>query len=328
MLTKRENALETIKGGKPDRFVNQYEYLNIVFPACVTMGSMPMGPGNSGKDFWGVSWNWPEGQIGPFPLHDDEHKVIKDVTEWRKYVKRPAVPDDNKIWTPGIEYAKQIDRNEEFAAVWVVPGLFEMTHNLMGMEDALMGLYEEPEAMVELIDCITDFELEYASVLLDKIKPDALFHHDDWGSQINSFISPDMFEEFYLPPYKKIYKFFKDNGIEVIVHHSDSYAANLVPFMIDMGIDVWQGVMNTNDIPSLTKEYGEKLTFMGGLHNGEIDNADWKPEICARHVETACTTNGKDFFMPCLTQGGPASTFPGVYDEVSRQIDIMSEKMF
>ena len=25
MLTKRQNLLETIRGGKPDRFVNQYE---------------------------------------------------------------------------------------------------------------------------------------------------------------------------------------------------------------------------------------------------------------------------------------------------------------
>ena len=30
MLTKRQNFLETIRGGSPDRYVNQYEYLNIV----------------------------------------------------------------------------------------------------------------------------------------------------------------------------------------------------------------------------------------------------------------------------------------------------------
>ena len=30
MLTKRENLLETIKGGNPDRFVNQYEFMDII----------------------------------------------------------------------------------------------------------------------------------------------------------------------------------------------------------------------------------------------------------------------------------------------------------
>jgi hypothetical protein len=37
-----------------------------------------------------------------------------------------------------------------------------MTHHLMSMEDALMALYEEPEAMKELIDYVVDYELAYA----------------------------------------------------------------------------------------------------------------------------------------------------------------------
>jgi hypothetical protein len=44
----------------------------------------------------------------------------------------------------------------------------------MGMEDALMALYEEPEAMHELIDYITARELEKAQIIIDKIHPDAL----------------------------------------------------------------------------------------------------------------------------------------------------------
>ena len=54
-----------------------------------------------------------------------------------------------------------------------------------------------------------------------------------------------MFEEFLLPAYKDIYGCYKENGVELIVHHSDSYAATLVPYMIEMGIDIWQGVMTT-----------------------------------------------------------------------------------
>ena len=30
MLTKRQNLLETIRGGKPDRYVNQYEALAMI----------------------------------------------------------------------------------------------------------------------------------------------------------------------------------------------------------------------------------------------------------------------------------------------------------
>jgi hypothetical protein len=31
MLTIRQNFLETIKGGNPDRFVDQYEYVELLF---------------------------------------------------------------------------------------------------------------------------------------------------------------------------------------------------------------------------------------------------------------------------------------------------------
>ncbi|UWG98705.1 uroporphyrinogen decarboxylase [Dehalobacter sp. DCM] len=328
MLTKRQNLLETIRGGSPDRFVKQYEFLHLIYEASVMMKGMPAPGGGYGKDPWGVTWSWPEGQLGGFPVHDDEHKVLKDITEWKNQVNAPVIPTEDEVWAPAVAHANQVDRNEEFVTAFIAPGIFEMTHHLMGVEDALMALYEEPEAMRELIEYLTEYELAYAKIIIDKIHPDALFHHDDWGSQKNSFISPEMFQEFFVPAYKKIYGFYKANGVELIVHHSDSFAANLVPAMIEVGIDIWQGVMNTNNIPELVKQYGGKLTFMGALHSGEIDFPEWKPEICAEHVEKACRTIGKNFFIPCLTQGGPASSFPGVYDEVNKLIDKMSKEMF
>ena len=53
----------------------------------------------------------------------------------------------------------------------------------------MMDFYEEPEAMHELVDYITDWELAYAAEICKYLKPDAIFHHDDWGSQQSSFLS-------------------------------------------------------------------------------------------------------------------------------------------
>ncbi|MDW7674663.1 MAG: uroporphyrinogen decarboxylase family protein [Bacillota bacterium] len=326
MLTKRQNLLETIKGGNPDRFVKQYEFLHIIMEAMVA-SAIP-APGQTLKDGWGITWTWPEGQVAHFPVHDEEHKALKDITQWRKYVKAPVIPTADEVWAPAIAHANAVDRNEEFVTAWIAPGVFEMTHHLMGIEDALMALYEEPDAMHELIDYITEFELEYAKVLIEKIRPDALFHHDDWGSQKNSFMSPKMFEEFFLPAYKKIYDFYRANGVELIVHHSDSYAANLVPHMIEMGVDIWQGVMTTNNTPELIKEYGGKISFMGHIDSGIVDFPAWTPEICAEAVEKACKDCGKLYFIPCQTMGGPWSLFPGVYDKLNEEIDRMSSEMF
>ena len=328
MLTIRQNLLETIKGGNPDRFVKQYEFMQIIYEALFPMHGIAMQPGTRSKDGWGVSWEFPEGQTGPFPNHDDDHKVVTDITKWKEVVKSPPIPEDDESWAPALAHAKSVDRNEFFVTVWFAPGLFERVHHLMGMEDALLAFYEEPEEMQAFIDYVTQYELEFARVVTEKIQPDALFHHDDWGSNINSFLSPDMFNEFIVPSYKKIYDFYKANGVEIIVHHSDSYAANLVPHMIDMGIDIWQGPVPNNDIAALMKTYGDKISFMGGIDSAVIDLPDWKPETITKEVERACKEYGRGAYIPCHTMGGPDSSHPGVYAQVNKEIDRLTKEMF
>ena len=325
MLTKRQNLMETIKGGNPDRFVNQYEFMEIILEA--PLRKRPQR-GEIITNEWGITYSWPEDQLGAFPVHDNDHIVLTDITKWEEQVKAPSVIFPEERWEAAIKHAESVDRKDQFVTVFFASGTFEMTHMLMGMENAMMSLYEEPEAMKDLINYLTDYEIEYAKQAVKYLKPDALFHHDDWGSQISSFMSPDMFEEFYVPPYKRAYQFWRDNGVELIVHHSDSYAANLVPHMIDMDIDIWQGVMTTNNTPELVKEYGGKISFMGELDSGPLDLPDWDAKVIAEHVEKACTTCGKKYFIPCLTQGLGFSSFPGVYDAATAAINEMSKKMF
>jgi uroporphyrinogen-III decarboxylase len=210
----------------------------------------------------------------------------------------------------------------------VAPGVFENCHHMMGIDDCLLNLAEEPDLMKELIKVVTDYELSYAEQVCKYLKPDAVFHHDDWGSHRSSFMSPAMFDDFFLEPYKQIYGYYKSHGVELIVHHSDSYAANLAPEMIEMGIDVFQGCVTTNNVPELVKKYGGKISFMGDLNNGVLDKADWTRELVRSEVERACRSNGKLYYIPCLTMGGPGSTFPGVYEAVTEEINRMSKEMF
>ena len=330
MLTKRQNMIETMKvDGHPDRFVNGYEALGLVMGSPFGKRNPNPKPGELNVvNAWGITKSWPKGTPGAFPVHTPEKIVIKDIDEWQKYVKVPRVKYDAEEWEPFIEMAEKVDRNEQFVCAYFAPGVFEQCHYLMEIQNCLMAFYESPDEMHELIDCITQFELDYAAEVCKYMKPEGLFHHDDWGSQISTFLSPDMFREFIKPAYMKIYHYYKDHGVQLIVHHSDSYAATLVPDMIDMGIDVWQGVMRTNDIPSLIKQYGGKITFMGGIDSATVDYEGWTEEEVAKQVRAACESCGTKFFIPCTSQGLPISTYPGVYEAVSREVDKMSREMF
>lgn len=330
MLTPRENLLETIRGGNPDRFVKQYEFMAMPYSDPYTMTNpVPFFPGDEDKtDMWGVTWSWPANVPGMFPVHLPGKKVIPDIEEWEGGLKVPPLDFPDELWEEARKDYAQFDRKQQFVGPIMFPGLFEQTHCLMGMDDALLGFYSEPEKMHEIIEAVTEWEMAYVRQLAQNLHPDAVLHHDDWGSSLNTFMSVDMFREFYLEPYKRLYKCYKDNGFQLIVHHSDTFAATYVPMMIEMGIDIWQGGTVKNDIPALIQQYGGQISFMTGIEATDVEKEDWTREDVEKAVRKSCTACGKHYFIPCQTAGGPASVYEGVYDAIDEAIDGMSKEMF
>ena len=121
---------------------------------------------------------------------------------------------------------------------------------------------------------------------------------------------------------------FRSHGVELIVHHADSYAATLVPYMIEMGIDIWQGCMESNNVPELIKKYGGQISFMGDIDNKSMDFEGWTREDCAKAARKAVEECGTKYFIPCITQGGPGSTYPGAYAVLAEEIDKLSVEKF
>ncbi len=314
MLSIRENLLETIRGGHPDRFVKQFEYQNWIGDPMMGIYMGKMQKGGQWKTGWGVTMIMPEQGPGAFPLCDNMHKVIKDVAHWRDYVEAPDIVLGDTAWEEYIAKAERVDRHEQFVTATVFNGIFEKAHFMLGLEDTMIAMYEEPEAMKELFQYLADWEILIAEEYAKYVKPDCLFHHDDWGTQKSLFMSKDMFDEFLLEPYKRVYNTWKARGVEIIVHHSDSYIGELIPSMIEMGVDIHQGILDTNNIPMLIQKYGSKISFMGGLNNGKYDKENWrKEEIRAGLSELLEQTCGMNHLIPALTMGEPGSIFKDVY---------------
>lgn len=329
MLTKKQNFLETIRGGNPDRFVKQFEAFALARGEDPVSKRFPRpAKGTQVVDAWGVTVQFAEHTPGPFPVHDQEHKVVRDITRWKEVVKAPSIDYPDGEWEAARTFGASINREEQYVTIFWAPGVFEQLHYLMGIDDCLMNFYLHPDEMKELIEYITDYELQYGELLIKNYQADAVFHHDDWGTHISSFMSPEMFREFLFPAYKKIYGHYRELGVEIIVHHSDSYAANLVPMMIELGIDVFQGCTTTNNVPELVKKFGGQISFMGDLNSGVLDVPDWTPELIKSEVRRACESNGKYYYIPCLTSGGTTSIYPEVYEVVNDTIDQISREMF
>ena len=329
MLTERQLVEEVINRGNPDRFANQYDFITpmVRTPILKHRNQATRGEINKIND-WGCTVSWPEDQPGAHPNHRPDLIVMPDIEEWRETVKAPKNDYGSEEWEEFIKAAEEIDTNEHFLSVMELPGIFELCHYLGEITNILMAFYESPDDLKDLINYIKEWKLGIAEGVCKYIKPEVMFFHDDWGTNTSTFVAPEMFEEFFLPAYKELYGYYHDHGVKYIVHHSDSYAETLVPYMIDMGINIWQGVMTTNDLPGMIEKYGDKITFMGGLDSTVVDVPDWTPELIKAKVKEVCDMCGPLSFIPCQTQGLYVSSFPGVYDCLHNAIAEYSEEYF
>ena len=326
MLTKRENFLETIrKGGKPDRLVNQYEALSIITSDPIL--DYTRGPRYRGmpptKDRWGVTYIWPEDQLAAMPDHMGP-PLIPDICRWKEVLQAPDLSRcaDPELWEGVREKVASIDRKETLVTAFMPYGLFELLHSFMGFEDTLANFLEEPEAMQELCEYVGEYRLAYLKLLVERVQPDAILFHDDWGTKHSLFMSPAVWREFLKPQHAKLFAYAKSRGL-VVIHHADSFLEPIVGDMAEMGVDMWQGVLPENDILRLQQELDGRMALMGGIDVALVDRGDSTEEEIRREVRRACATySQKGQFIPSLTYGGPSVLFdharPIILDEIRR----------
>ena len=328
-MNAKELFLELLKpNGNPERQLVQYEALNLFkgdpINAYLTNGRHP---GMTGKDLWGVTIAWPEDHPGQQPLTTDDLKVLKDITHWRDYVKAPDVEANcQNGWEECVKAAREETGDDRLLCAFSATGLFEECHFLMGFTDTLTNLYEHPKEMHELIDYICEFKLKVVKLLCEKMHPDAIFFHDDWGAKTQLFMSPDMWREFFKEPYRKIYGYIRSQGI-ITIHHADSYLAPIVEDMVEIGIQCWQGVLPENNIPELQKVLNGRMILMGGI-GAAIDTPDSKEEDIREYTKKVleeCCPGGH--FIPSITYGLPGTIFkhvdPIIDDEINKYNSVL-----
>ena len=116
MLTPKQNMLEVIKGGNPDRFVNQYEAVQLLFhPFMFTNPLLQPGQENV-VNAWGVTNTFPKGVPGSFPVHTPDKIVVKDIEDWKDYVHAPSLKFTQDQWDMVKAQYDAVDGEQAFKA--------------------------------------------------------------------------------------------------------------------------------------------------------------------------------------------------------------------
>ena len=322
-MTPRELLFELLKkDGSPERQLVQYEPFRLVWDPINAYLREGTVRGSRAVNRWGVTIDFPEDAPGPMPYITEETKVLKDITKWREQVKVPdLVSNCTAGWEEARAQAKEVRGDSYLSMVLMGTGMFEQLHFLMGFEDTLTGFYEHPTEMHELINCIFEYRMTYAKLLVENLHPDVVLSHDDWGTKESLFMSPEIWREFFKEPYRKFYGYFRDNGV-ITIHHADSYLAPIVEDMAEIGIQIWQGVLPENNIPELQRRLAGSMVLMGGV-GGAIDRPDAGEDEIRSYVKNVleeCCPGGH--FIPCITYGLPSTIYPHVDPIISDEIAI------
>ena len=320
-MNSAENLKKMLQGERPAGIVNDWEPFQIIWdPLLLTIA--PAHAGATVIDPFGVTLVWDSAQPGPMTLEDEAHLVCKDITKWRETVKAPDVAAMKFDWGGALGQTAGAHAGGKLAVGFMPIGNFELIHNLMGFESALVNLLLYPEEMHELLDYLVDYRMACFKQYVENMRPDIMLIHDDWGAKTNMLMRPDVWREFFKPGYQKMYQYLRENGIYVM-HHSDSFLEPIVTDMEEIGINIWQGALPQNDLVKLQKEIKGELIFMGGIDAAVIDHPVVQEDVIRKEVRRACDTyipGGN--FIPATTYGAPGSIFPGVddiiHDEISR----------
>lgn len=210
-----------------------------------------------GPDMFGVEWEWVE-QVGGSMVRPGV-PFLEDIEEWREKLVWPDV--DSWDWE-GCAKANNGTylKPENFNQMWFHTGYFERLIALMEFENALMAIFDEDskEEVHAFFDKLTDL---YINIFEHVVKyfPDvnAVFFHDDWGSQKETFFSPALVEEMIVPYMKRVTDFLHAHNI-FCEFHSCGNNYKQVPNMIKAGWDMWAPQL-MNDCYKIYDDFGDKL---------------------------------------------------------------------
>ena len=157
---------------------------------------------------------------------------------------------------------------------------FERIQYIRGTENVYMDLMDSRQDVTTLLDKVHQFNLKVFDNWVNT-DIDAITWNDDWGAQRAMLISPMLWRQVFKPIYKDYIDLAHSRGKYAFMH-SDGYIADIIPDLIELGLDALNSQLFCMDIEDLGRRFAGKLTFWG-----EIDRQHLLPYATTRQIDEA-----------------------------------------
>ena len=151
---------------------------------------------------------------------------------------------------------------------------FHNVCDFFGMENYFVKMYTDPDVVEAVTEHVVDFYLRINEKLFEQAagKIDMFFFGNDFGSQLDTLISPEMFDRFVMPGFRKFTDQAHRHGMKVLLHSCGSIY-RVIPRLIDAGVDALhpiQAQAANMDAKTLAREFNGKIVFVGGVDTQQL----------------------------------------------------------
>ena len=157
------------------------------------------------------------------------------------------------------EYCAGTDR---FVLAGELARPFERMQFLRGTENLFIDLALGNPAMYAYMEKVHDF-FKRLLTMWAETGVDGLFFMDDWGSQRSLLVDPVLWKRVIKPMYRDYSDIAHSHG-KKIFFHSDGYTLDIIPHLIDVGIDA-ANLQIFCIGPEKLAPYAGKITFWGEI---------------------------------------------------------------
>jgi uroporphyrinogen decarboxylase len=203
-------------------------------------------------------------QFLKWPAQD--RKGFEELKDRMKPSLRDRIPPNWKEWL------KQHAQRDYPLTLGGYPcGFYGTLRFLMGEENLLLNLYDDPRWVKDFMNYLADFWIELWGQALSEMRVDCVNFWEDMAYRSGPIISPEMFKEFMLPPYQRVTSFLREMGVKIILVDTDGRIEKLIPLFLESGITAIFPfeVQAGNDIIAFRKQY-PRLGILGGIDKMKI----------------------------------------------------------
>lgn len=241
-------------------------------------------------DIWGIVHE--PGGAAAMHMTRMRHPMQKfsSLEEFQSY---PWPEFEKADWSFVEREVKAIHGHGLAAHIWMECTVWETAWYLRSMEELMMDMMAEEDKATFLLDKITDMAC-FRARKYAKAGADILALGDDVGMQSACLISRDLYAEWLKPRLSRVIRAAKEVKPDIIIqYHSCGYIIDLIPELIDAGIDVLNPVQpESMDVMRIFNEFGDRLSF-----NGSLGTQTLMPFGSPQEVRDAVRRN-LDFFGP------------------------------